>query len=102
MNRAQKGVPFFLLLLFLSPALYFLLPISSESSDPSQIDALAPVEVVAEGFQEPAGVVVDQAGAIFENLPQRLQRLTPFAFCHAPVAPTEKGACHSTAKSRKI
>ncbi|MBI4489579.1 MAG: IPT/TIG domain-containing protein [Deltaproteobacteria bacterium] len=65
MSRARQGVPFFLLLLLLSPALYFLLPISSESSDPSQIDALAPVEVVAEGIKQPWGVVVDQGGEIF-------------------------------------
>ena len=65
MRRIRKGIPFLLPLLILISALYFLLPISSESSDPSEIDALAPVEVIAEGLSEPTGVVADQNGAVF-------------------------------------
>ena len=38
---------------------------SIDSADLSDIDALAPFEVVAEGFREPMGVVVDESGAIF-------------------------------------
>lgn len=30
---------------------------------PVQVDALAPVEIVAEGFQEPTGVLIDPSGA---------------------------------------
>ncbi|MEK6600297.1 MAG: hypothetical protein AABZ09_00305, partial [Candidatus Binatota bacterium] len=65
MRRIRKGIPFLLPLLILFSALYFLLPISSESSDPVEIDALAPVEVLAESFKEPVGVVVDPSGAVF-------------------------------------
>lgn len=65
MKRARKGLPFLPLVFLLLAPLYFLFPISSESSDPLGIDALAPVEVVAQGFREPTGVAVDQDGAIF-------------------------------------
>jgi len=41
------------------------LPSTLGSSDLSDIDALAPFEIVAEGFREPMGVVVDESGAIF-------------------------------------
>ncbi|TAJ82654.1 hypothetical protein EPO44_17350, partial [bacterium] len=54
-------LPLFILLAIV----YFMLSGSSESSDPSDIDALAPVEVLADGFQEPTGVLVDHNGAIF-------------------------------------
>ncbi|MBI2090066.1 MAG: PKD domain-containing protein, partial [Deltaproteobacteria bacterium] len=52
-------------LLILLAALYFFLPFSSEPADTSGVDPLAPVEVVAEGFKEPTGLLVDQSGAIF-------------------------------------
>src|SRR5438128_1761548 len=41
--------------------------------------SLAPVELVADGFHGPAGVAVDQAGAIFvsERKAGRITRLTP-------------------------
>ncbi len=65
MKRARKDVPFILPLFILLPVLYFFLPISSESSDPSVIDALAPIETVAEGFKEPTGLAVDSSGALF-------------------------------------
>ncbi len=61
MKLVRKSLPF----LFLLPFLYFLFPFSSEPSDHSRIDALAPVEVLTEGFKEPTGVAVDQTGAIF-------------------------------------
>ena len=55
-----------LLLLFLiPPTVYFVLSGASEPSSSSGVDALAPVEAVAEGFKEPTGIVVDQTGAIF-------------------------------------
>ena len=56
---------FILPLLILSAIVYSILSGSSKSSDPSDIDALAPVEVLADGFQEPTGVVVDPSGAGF-------------------------------------
>ena len=65
MKHVGKGVPFLLLFFLLIPALYFQLPLSSGSSDLSEIDALAAVEVVANGFKEPAGIVVDPSGALF-------------------------------------
>ena len=65
MKHVGKGVPFLLLLFPLIPALYFQLPLSSGSSDLSEIDALATVEVVANGFKEPTGIVVDPSGALF-------------------------------------
>lgn len=65
MRLARKGATFLLLLFLLLSSLYFLIPISSSPSDHSRIDALAPVEVVAERFREPTGVAVDGAGAIF-------------------------------------
>lgn len=43
----------------------FLTPFTLSPSDLSDIDALAPVELVAQGFREPTGVVVDQTGVIF-------------------------------------
>lgn len=52
-----------LLVLFFLPA--FLAPFPLSPSDLSEIEALAPVAVVAEGFKEPTGVVVDQNGVIF-------------------------------------
>jgi len=64
-KRARKDAPFILPLFILLPVLYFFLPISSESSDPSVIDALAPIETVAEGFKEPTGLAVDSSGALF-------------------------------------
>ena len=65
MKHVGKGVPFLLLFFLLIPALYFQLPLSSGSSDLSEIDALAAVEVVANGFKEPTGIVVDPSGALF-------------------------------------
>ena len=65
MKHVGKGVPFLLLFFLLIPALYFQLPLSSGSSDLSEIDALAAVEVVANGFKEPAGIVVDPSGPVF-------------------------------------
>jgi len=44
---------------------YFVLSGASEPSNSSGVDALAPVELVAEEFEEPTGVAVDQSGAIF-------------------------------------
>ena len=64
-TRARKGLRFLFPLLILIPSLYFLFPFSSDPSDHSRIDALAPVEIVAERFREPTGVAVDQTGAIF-------------------------------------
>jgi len=64
-RRARKGLRFLLPLLLLLPALYFFLAGLSEPSNPTEIEALAPVEIVAGGFREPTGVVVDQQGVIF-------------------------------------
>src|SRR2546425_23055 len=64
MEGAPKArVSSFSLLLLLS-ALALVLPSSSHSADPLRIDALAPMEVVAEGFQEPMGVIGAAGGAI--------------------------------------
>ena len=57
--RSKIALP---LLFFLST---FLAPFALSPADLSEIDALAPVEVVAEGFKEPTGVVVDQNGVVF-------------------------------------
>ena len=65
MKHVRRGVPFLLLFFALLTTFYFLNPISSEPSSVSEIDALAPVEIFAEGFKEPTGVVVDQSGAVF-------------------------------------
>ncbi len=65
MKHNRKGFSYLFPLFILLPIAYFLLPFSSEPSDDPRIDALAPVEVVAEGFREPTGVAVDQSGAIF-------------------------------------
>ena len=65
MKHVGKGVPFLFPLFALLAALYFLTPISSEPSSVTEIDALAPVEIVADGFKEPTGVVVDPSGPVF-------------------------------------
>ena len=65
MKHVGKGVPFLLLAFLLIPVFYLLLPLSSGSSDSSEIDSLAPVDVIAEGLKEPTGIVVDQSGALF-------------------------------------
>ena len=66
MKPARQRCLRFLLCVVLLAALPFLfLPFPSEPSDPDQVDALAPVEIVAEGFQEPTGVLIDPSGALF-------------------------------------
>ncbi|MBI3060932.1 MAG: hypothetical protein HYY83_02970, partial [Deltaproteobacteria bacterium] len=65
MKHVRKGAPFLLPLVILLAAFYFLAPISSEPSSVTEIDALAPVEIVADGFKEPTGVAVDSSGAVF-------------------------------------
>lgn len=65
MKRAQKGLSFLLLIFFLLPFLYFVIPIGSEPSDVSDIDVLAPAQLVAEGFRGPTGIAVDSSGVIF-------------------------------------
>lgn len=61
MEHAQSKIAL-LVLFFLSA---FSVPFTLSPADLSEIDALVPVEVVAQGFMEPNGVVVDQTGAIF-------------------------------------
>jgi RHS repeat-associated protein len=53
-----------LVLASVAALLFVFLPFSLEPSDPETIDALAPVEILAEGFQEPIGVAVDPNGAV--------------------------------------
>ena len=65
MKHVRKGAPFLLPLAILLAAFYFIAPISSEPSSVTEIDALAPVEIVADGFKEPTGVAVDSSGALF-------------------------------------
>lgn len=57
--RSKLALP---VLFFLS---VFLAPVTLSPASLSDIDALAPVEVVAQGFSEPTGVAVNQDGAIF-------------------------------------
>ncbi len=59
MKRVRKGIPFFLPILILLPVVYFLFPTFSEPSHRSDSNALAPMEVVADGFKELRGVAVD-------------------------------------------
>lgn len=65
LQRAQRSVPFLLLLFILLSSLYLALPLFSGPSDLAEIDALAPVEVIVEGLREPTGVAVDRNGVIF-------------------------------------
>lgn len=58
--RGRLQIP--LLPLIFAPALF--LPSTLHSSDLSEIDTLTPVEAVAEGFEEPSGVVVAPDGTI--------------------------------------
>ncbi len=58
----QRIKPVVLSFIILAAVLF---PISVDPSHKSVIDALAPFEVVADGFREPMGVVVDERGVIF-------------------------------------
>ncbi|MBI4525733.1 MAG: hypothetical protein HY695_18200 [Deltaproteobacteria bacterium] len=60
-----RSIPFLILFFALHPYLLYFSPLLSGSSDLLEIDALAPVEIVAEGFREPMGVVVDASDAVF-------------------------------------
>ena len=62
LKLVRKGIPFFLPLFILLSIPYLML---SGASEPSEIEALALVEVVVEGFKEPTGVVIDHSGMIF-------------------------------------
>ena len=65
MKRARKGFAFLLPFFFLLSLLYFLFPSSSVPSHRSDSDALAPMEVVADGFKELRGVAVDDNDLIY-------------------------------------
>lgn len=60
-----KGSSFFLPLLLFFLGLYFFLSSPSEPATPSTIEALAPVEVVAEGQQELVGLAVAPDGSVY-------------------------------------
>ncbi|MBI4523489.1 MAG: hypothetical protein HY695_06725, partial [Deltaproteobacteria bacterium] len=60
-----RSIPFLILFFTLHPYPLYFSPLLSGSSDLLEIDALAPVEIVAEGFREPMGVVVDASDAVF-------------------------------------
>jgi len=65
MKRRRKKPPFPLAFLLLLPLFYFLFPSSSEPSHRSDNDALAPMEVVADGFKELRGVAVDANDLVY-------------------------------------
>ena len=65
MKRVRKITPFFLVFPLVSLLFYLLLPNASEPSHRSDNDALAPMEVVADGFKELRGVAVDANDLVY-------------------------------------
>jgi hypothetical protein len=63
-NLARSGRAV-LVLASVNALLFVFSPFSLEPSDPEKIDALAPVQILAEGFKEPTGITVDPSGAVF-------------------------------------
>ena len=65
MKRVRKSAPCLLSILVVFLGLYFFLSSPSEPATLSTIEALAPVEVVAEGQQELVGVAVAPDGTVY-------------------------------------
>jgi len=65
MKRVRKITPFFLAFPLVSLIFYFLFSSPSEPSHRSDSNALAPMEVVADGFEELRGVAVDANDLVY-------------------------------------
>lgn len=65
MKQVRKSAPCLLSILAVFLGLYFFLSSPSEPAAPSTIEALAPVEVAAEGQQELVGVAVAPDGTVY-------------------------------------